>query len=369
DRASVGAAADGSFVISWESSNFDGSDNNVVAQLYDPDGVPVGSDFQVNTYTTGNQVLPSLGVAPDGSFVIAWTSFNQVDNQDVFAQRYDAAGTAQGGEFLVNTYTSSAQYWPSVGVAGDGSFLVAWSDYYPPSATGEQTVAQRFDSGGSPVGSYFLVDTNTDTSQTQASVDGSSDGSFVVVWQDTGRDGSNYGVFGQLFDSSGMRFGQVFQVNTTTLNRQERPDVAFDEVGNFVVTWQSDPTGTNDDIHAQRFLAPCRESMTLRANVWSLIGLPCQPAAGQDTVGDVFGDDLPSLDYGLTWAVFERDETNDQYVRMSLSDSMTMGEGYWIIATDADTPIDVEGHNADYTCPAGSEFAAGGGCHDSPAVV
>jgi hypothetical protein len=38
----------------------------------------------------------------------------------------DAAGTPQGAEFQVNTYTTSYQENPSIGVGAFGGFIVAW---------------------------------------------------------------------------------------------------------------------------------------------------------------------------------------------------------------------------------------------------
>ena len=41
-----------------------------------------------------------------GDFVVAWESqAEDGSNYGIYAQRYNAAGAAQGSEFLVNTYT------------------------------------------------------------------------------------------------------------------------------------------------------------------------------------------------------------------------------------------------------------------------
>ena len=93
----------------------------------------VGPEFQVNTFTTGNQQTHQLSpqsVAMDdaGNYVVTWTS----DNQDgsgygVYGQRYDAAGTALGGEFQINTYVSSHQQYSTVAMDAAGNFVVTWS--------------------------------------------------------------------------------------------------------------------------------------------------------------------------------------------------------------------------------------------------
>ena len=92
--ASVRAAAapDGRFVIVWNDQSRDGNGFGVFGRVFAANGQPVGEDFQVNTYTTGDQSSwfepPSVSFGGDG-FVVAWPS----DEQDgewwgVFGQRY-----------------------------------------------------------------------------------------------------------------------------------------------------------------------------------------------------------------------------------------------------------------------------------------
>ena len=77
----------------------------------------------MNSYTTSNQISPSVAVDADGDFVIAWQSRDQDGSgYGVFAQRYNAAGTPQGAEFRVNTYTTGYQVSPSVAMDAEGDF-------------------------------------------------------------------------------------------------------------------------------------------------------------------------------------------------------------------------------------------------------
>ena len=46
----------------------------VQGQRYASDGSPLGAEFGVNSYTTGGQAYPALAMAPDGDFVVAWSS-------------------------------------------------------------------------------------------------------------------------------------------------------------------------------------------------------------------------------------------------------------------------------------------------------
>jgi hypothetical protein len=41
-------------------------------------------------------------------------------------QRYNASGSAIGGEFQINTYTTNSQYRPSVASDSSGNFVVVW---------------------------------------------------------------------------------------------------------------------------------------------------------------------------------------------------------------------------------------------------
>ncbi|MBX9580434.1 MAG: hypothetical protein K2X87_09010 [Gemmataceae bacterium] len=133
---SVAADATGNFVVVWSSyPGQDGSDEGIYAQRYSAAGVPQGSEFRVNTYTTGRQYSPTVAMDADGDFVVAWSSSpgsagssygQDGSSSGVYAQRYSAAGAAQGAEFRVNTYTTGGQMSPSVAVDTGGNFVVAW---------------------------------------------------------------------------------------------------------------------------------------------------------------------------------------------------------------------------------------------------
>ena len=64
-------------MITWLSKGQDGSDYGVYAQRYNAAGVAQGTEFQVNTYTTNYQLNSSVAMDSDGDFVIAWESSSQ----------------------------------------------------------------------------------------------------------------------------------------------------------------------------------------------------------------------------------------------------------------------------------------------------
>ncbi len=85
-----------------------------------------------------------------------------------------------------------------------------------------------------------LVNTTTIDAQQKADVATDASGNYVVVWQDDALDGDGTGVFAQRYDAAGATVGVQFQVNTTTDEDQSDPRVAMDDAGNFVVTWSSE---------------------------------------------------------------------------------------------------------------------------------
>ena len=251
---SVAAVASGGFVVVWQSYDQDGSDYGIFGQRFDSAGVPQGSEFQVNIHTTNSQRWPSLAVDAAGNIVVAWQSFGQDGSLGgIFARRFDGAGVPQGSEFQVNTYTTDQQYYPWVAAEPAGNFVVVWQSYGQ-DGSGHGIFGQRFDSAGVPQGSEFQVNTYTTISQGFPSVAMDASGDFVVVWESWGQDGSEGGIFGRRFDSAGIPQGDEFQVNTYTTGLQDRPSIALDAGGDFVVAWTSHgQDGSHYGIFGQRF--------------------------------------------------------------------------------------------------------------------
>jgi hypothetical protein len=121
---SVAMSRTGDFVIAY--GRPDGSGNGVFARRYDPSGVPRGTEFQVNTYTTGTQEFPEVAMDLAGNFVVVWSGAGNGDGFGIFGQRFDAAGNPRGGEFSVNTAVGREEVRPTVAADAAGNLLVAW---------------------------------------------------------------------------------------------------------------------------------------------------------------------------------------------------------------------------------------------------
>jgi len=253
----VASDSSGNFVVVWQSLGQDGDSHGVFGQRYASIGAPLGPEFRVNTYTTEDQRHPTVASDSSGKFVVVWSSASQDGSNDgVFGQVFTSAGVPLGPEFQLNTYTTSSQAFPDVASDSSGNLVVVWSSPQDGSSSG--VFGERYDRTGAPLGPEFRVNTYTTNTQFGPDVASGSSGTFVVVWQSYHQDGSSFGVFGQIYDGSGAPLGPQFRVNTNMTNYQGHPAVASDSSGTFVVVWQSysqKPFPGWYDIFGQRYSA------------------------------------------------------------------------------------------------------------------
>jgi len=240
---------DGRYVVAWVSGH-DGSGTGIFAQRYAADGSAQGSEFQVNTYTTSSQADPEVAMLASGGFVIVWICHIFGVDFDIYARCYASDGTPQGAEFRVNSWTSILQQYPSVASDNSGNFVITWESDAPLASV----YAQRFLANGTPQGAQFRVNTYTTNVQGDPSVGMDGAGNFVIAWYSVGQDGSETGIYAQRYASDGSPVGTEFRVNTETNDYQNCPSVAMNDSGEFVITWNSeDQDGDGDGIYAQEY--------------------------------------------------------------------------------------------------------------------
>jgi len=252
----VAVAADsaGGFVVVWKSVDQDGSGAGVFGQRFASAGAALGSEFQINTFTTGDQLDPAVGAHPAGGFVVAWDSSLQDGNRfGIFAQRYGSTGAPLGTEFQVNTYTTGSQLFPAVTVDSSGRFVIVWQGS-DEDGNSDGIFGQRYASTGMPLGTEFQVNSYTTNVQGIPMVATDAAGGFVAVWRSATEDGDGGGIFGQRYDSNGAALGSEFRVNAHTAGDQDSPAVAMHPSGEFVVAWSSTgQDGSDSGVFAQRF--------------------------------------------------------------------------------------------------------------------
>jgi hypothetical protein len=248
---SVAADGGGDFVVAWESFDQAYTNFDVYCQRFNSSGSRLGREIWVTRFATGGHHAPSVGMDGTGNFVVVWQGLGPIGPHDsILGQRYAATGAPVGASFQISTYTGWHETAPDVSFVEGGGFVVVWKTFQG----GTDIVGRRYDAAGSPLGDEFPVSTYTGSFQERPAVASDSSGNFVVVWQSQAQDGSGRGVFGRRFDALGTPLGGEFAVNTYTTDDQGRPSVAADDAGSFVVVWETDSSyGTNEDIHGRRY--------------------------------------------------------------------------------------------------------------------
>jgi S-layer family protein len=244
--------------------------------------VPAGGEFQVNSGTTASQTAPAVAVAPGGGFVVTWFDTTAAPLTTVEARRFDRAGGAQGPDFQVSSAGTTGARLPAVTADAKGRFAIVWSDVLPSNgqplgvfarvldplgvATSDEfrvsagpsgdapavgavpggfvaawsadgdVFARRFDVRGNLRGQQVAVNTYTTGAQFDADVAGQPDGGFLVVWTDSHVSPSS--VFARRFDAADTPNFPPFEVDITDTVASNRPRVATDAAGNFVIVWQ-----------------------------------------------------------------------------------------------------------------------------------
>jgi hypothetical protein len=248
-QPAVAMNGSGNSVVTWQdlrNNNYD-----IYAQRYDPLGNPQGTNLKVNDDVgTSYQYLPAIAMTNSGNFVITWQDSRNGD-YDIYAQMCQSDGSPQGSNFQVNDDVGTIyQLTPAIAMDNSGNFVITWYD----TRNGDYDIyAQRYDYSGVPLGLNFKVNDDLDTlGQFTPVVAMDNSGNFVISWQDY-RNG-NYDVYAQRYDSSGTPIGSNFKANDDTETAlQVLTAIAMDGSGKFVIAWRDDRNTTKNDVYAQRY--------------------------------------------------------------------------------------------------------------------
>lgn len=237
----------GDYVVVWEQRAV-GGDYDIYAQRYNADGTVNGTEILVNSTTANDQRFPKVAIDNGGQFTVVWQSFNQDGaGWGIISRSVDATGVAMDTDAIVNTTTAGQQRFADIAMDDSGNYVVVWESEF-------DVYLQRYASGGTVQGVETLVNTTTASSQNHPSVAMDTDGDFIVVWQSLGQDGSDYGIYAQRYNAGGTAQGIETLINATTANNQLSPVVAMDDTGAFAVAWVSNmQDGSQEGIYTRRF--------------------------------------------------------------------------------------------------------------------
>lgn len=217
-----------------------------------PSGQKNGTEFLINTLTSGNQLVPSVTRLANGNLIVVWVDFSgQNGSSETAGQLLDGKGNKIGSQFTINSYLLNSQWAPKVIGLLDGGFMVTWHTKNDTPSWGDinstSISGQLFDAAGKPVGGEFLINSQWAGNQEYPSLGRLADGKLIAVWMDQRGDDSGEGIKAQMFTDKGVKLGGEFLVNTTSAGRQSGADIAGLSNGNFVVMW-TDASGTNGEV-------------------------------------------------------------------------------------------------------------------------
>ncbi|HEY8382528.1 MAG TPA: calcium-binding protein [Microvirga sp.] len=297
------ALSNGNFLVVWEESGSaviaPSPGTDLVGQIYDALGNPVGSEFRVNdTFTEDTETNVSLAALADGGFAAVYVD-TDASGSSIRVDTFDASGNRVPGPLVTIQADDGADALgdPHVAVNPDGSYLVVYERFVSPT---EHKIMQRFVSAAGLVSSETEVELDADgaqlgglvrlangsyvvsfaddagpesdpafriissagvvggsvfvnsglNDQTDVQVAALAGGGFVMVWQEDNIDGAGEGIRARIYDATGTAVSAIFTVNATTVGDQNEPTVTALQDGGFLVAWDDDTAGV---VRAQRF--------------------------------------------------------------------------------------------------------------------
>ena len=230
----------GNFVIVWESEQTGTSSKvwRISCQLYDSDGLPVGTESTINLLSQSR--YPDVAMDGSGNFTVVWVQDDIYHSYNIImARRYDSAGLPKADPCQVSTTAFGTLTQPSIAMDGSGHFIVAW-DGDPNSESQDDIHARRFKFDGTPLTNQFRVNTATAGAQQNPKATMNSQREFIIVWNSESVPGSSIrDIIGQRYDSFYNPIGDEFRINIYVVNDQKYPAVIMDDAGRFVSVWQS----------------------------------------------------------------------------------------------------------------------------------
>jgi len=258
----VGVDGNGNYIVVWqEPFGNDTNDFDIRGTFFAPDGSTAISFPEVFiSVETGSELEPSIAVAPDGAFVVAYSR-----NNDIFARRFNLTrdGIRQvGDEILVSTFEQDRrQFSPQVAIDAEGDFSIVWTHEFQ---LDDFDIRGRiFNADGTPFTDDLPVSASfSDESQSAIAIvptenDNNPDTVLASVVSYTVNFDNSETIFFRRFGNEGNEIG--VEINAVSeLNRSRshtESSIAMDAQGNLVSACTHEYEVNDTDIHLRRFRA------------------------------------------------------------------------------------------------------------------
>jgi hypothetical protein len=335
----VAILANGDIVVAFnDEAARDGEGDAVMARIFDstgkplngPDGKPL--EFQVNTSAMGDQENSSITALADGGFLIAFQSGSgDGSGLSIRAQRYNADGSKNGGEFQVNGATTGDQELPSItALKGDnaGGFVAVYESHagdnnglFHDGTRDGSIIARIFHADGTVSGEIVVDKANRAYVNTAPNVVALDNGGYAVTWQAQSENPTNNPLIDdddsniqmQIFDAHGNKVGDQLQVNQDGNEYQQAPKIT--ELSNhlLLVTWEHEIDLNNE---------PGEDPGQIKGRVVDEMGNPVGPEftinGPQFSAGDQHGPSIAALPNGQFIVTWTGDDGDDDGIRAQI---------------------------------------------------
>ncbi|UCF04079.1 MAG: T9SS type A sorting domain-containing protein [bacterium] len=241
----------GGAIITWRDQR-SGSNYDIYTQRIDISGNAQWTADGIAVCTASdNQAEPVIVDDGAGGAIIAWQD-NRYANLDIFVQRVNGSGIVQWGSNGISiTSNMEDQIYPAIAADGTGGAVITWTDRR--SGTNYDIYAQSYDASGNAEWTGGIVAVCTAANdQTSSMIVFDGAGGAIITWHDL-RNGSNYDIYAQRVDASGIVQWTADGVAVcTALDHQVNATIVSDGAGGAIITWYDGRSASSFDIYAQR---------------------------------------------------------------------------------------------------------------------
>jgi len=219
--------------------------------MWDSSGITICST------TLSGQIIAKIASDNNGGAIIVWGDTRNVgnNNEDIYAQRVNAAGIFQWTANGIAVSNASGGQGSSMQITSDGSggAIMAWEDQR--SGTTVEIYTQKINADGAiqwtPNG--VLINSVVGGSLYPQLIN--DVGGAIICWVDRRNGNADWNIYAQKVDSSGsLQWAVNGEAICLASSNQDSPQLASDGKGGAIITWDEpvSVTNTNPNIYAQR---------------------------------------------------------------------------------------------------------------------
>jgi hypothetical protein len=305
DQVAPSTIPDGSggAFVAWHGSPA----NDIYVQHVSAAGVPLWTTNGVVVCSAvGGQVFPTLASDGAGGVILTWYDARNSGQNDIYAQRVNAAGIPQWTTDGVAICTLAGdQSNPQIVSDGAGGAIITWQDFR--SLTTYDVYAQRVNGSGAVqwTGNGVVLSASAND-QTLPVIVADGAGGAIVIWQDQRAGVGVYDIYGQRVNAAGAAqwTGNGIGFCVATAN-QLVPRIVPDGVGGAISTWYDQRNG-NSDIFAQHTTAA-------GTMLWNGNGVPLCTATNEQNFPAITADGSGGAI--VAWADYRNGGVSDVYAQ------------------------------------------------------